>query len=456
MRDSGTAPRSWAPLGVFSVAFAAAAVFAIAWVLVFGNPSISVDGWQYLSSAKAIVDGSMLQNYFWVRAPGYPAFVTLAMGPGGFWSVIVVQTLLYAAGWAFLVTEAWVVFRARIRSGVFWAIQVVAGLLLWFYIGGYVTWVLQQSLMIPMTAALAAFTVHECRLAQGRVDGSAPTSRAREVLRIAIWVLFAIGAYLITSLFVIAVLAGWLVVFIATRRAGGRLKTGGATIVIALVALIVAAGLVHVAWSQSTKTAAASPDFNPENFEDPFWSASYVNGIADRVLTRETYYGQEIAVSATSLLDITQSRGWRGLVNNEYRTDERNINYVFGTEPWTAAGQTCLDNGTDRTGILTVTPGFMSEFRGSNVCPLTDLSTPKFLGFLGWFGWMVLLVAAALTLIRRPSTINFAFAAPGLAIVAVYAVGGGAIARYGAPAYLPLAVLGASAIAVLFSRRKRA
>jgi hypothetical protein len=210
---------------------------------------------------------------------------------------------------------------------------------------------------------------------------------------------------------------------------------------------------VHVAWGVATERAAASPDFNKENLLDPFWEPSYINGIGGRILTRETYYAQEVAVSLTSLLDITQSRGWRGLINNEYRSDERNINYVFGSEPWGSTAPSCLDDTVESVDIIAVDPNYVLEFRGDNVCALTPLNAPRFLGFLGWVSWMLLLAAAVLSLIRKPQVLTWAFVAPGGAVVIVYAMLGGAIARYGAPAYLPLAVLGASMIAINLRHR---
>jgi hypothetical protein len=435
----------------FLLAFFLSAAFTVLWVLLFGNPRISVDGWQYLSSAKALIEGELNQHYFWVRTPGYPAFATLSLGPGGFWALVLAQTLTWAAAWSFLAAEAAAAFRDQVAPRLFWTVQAVAGILMWCYLGGFVMWPLQQSLMVPVTLVITGLAVHDSRLAASRLRGSPP--RGRTTARVVPWVTLALVSYLITPLFLVAPLAGLAVSILASWRAGGRTRRALGPGLLALAITVVTVAGVHAAWGVATERAVASPDFNQENLEDPFWEPSYINGIGSRILTRETYYPQEVAVSLTSLLDITQSRGWRGFISNEYRSDERNINYVFGTEPWDSSAPPCLDDTVATVEIITVDPTYVSEFRGDNVCAATPLNAPRFLGFLGWVSWMLLLAAAVLSLIRKPRLLSWAFVAPGGAVVIVYAILGGAIARYGAPAYLPLAIFGASMIAINLRRR---
>jgi len=50
---------------------------------------------------------------------------------------------------------------------------------------------------------------------------------------------------------------------------------------------------------------------------------------------------------------------------------------------------------------------------------------------------------ATIGLIRRPSRLKFALLTPPLTLILAYAVTGGAIARYGIPAYYPIALIGA-------------
>jgi len=44
-------------------------LFSLAITFLFGNPRVSYDGWQYLSSAKSIQDGTLAENFFGLDSP---------------------------------------------------------------------------------------------------------------------------------------------------------------------------------------------------------------------------------------------------------------------------------------------------------------------------------------------------------------------------------------------------
>jgi len=62
---------------------------------------------------------------------------------------------------------------------------------------------------------------------------------------------------------------------------------------------------------------------------------------------------------------------------------------------------------------------------------------------------------ATIGLIRRPSRLKFALLTPPLTLILAYAVTGGAIARYGIPAYYPIAFMGALTLVGLLTGERK-
>ena len=79
---------------------------SLSYIYIFGNPRVSYDGWQYLSSAKAIITDTLPQNYFWVRQPGYPLFIALSsIISQSLWFVFGAQVFIFTLAYTFFVYE---------------------------------------------------------------------------------------------------------------------------------------------------------------------------------------------------------------------------------------------------------------------------------------------------------------------------------------------------------------
>ena len=79
---------------------------SLSYIYIFGNPRVSYDGWQYLSSAKAIITDTLPQNYFWVRQPGYSLFIALSsIISQSLWFVFGAQVFIFTLAYTFFVYE---------------------------------------------------------------------------------------------------------------------------------------------------------------------------------------------------------------------------------------------------------------------------------------------------------------------------------------------------------------
>ncbi|WP_213999890.1 hypothetical protein [Arsukibacterium sp.] len=432
----------------------------------FGAPEFGYDGWQYISSGKSILTGTMPENYFWVRQPLWPLLLAVPIYFGAnVWFVVLLSCILISLGWSVFVLTVRGSIGSNVPAKSFWLAALIPAVGLWLYLGGYVTTPLQQAALVGYLLLLSSLSI---------VTFSA-TFDSNSKLKIAIyafaWLFMTSAGYLLTSVYgLIAVGCAFVIAVMRLSKSRVlRLKNLYSMFFVILLILGSAAGLVasHLAWNSVVSNAISSPDFNEENTLDPFWKIDYVGNIRERVYQRTTYYAQEVFVSVFSLLDITQSRGWRGIDNNPFRDDEVNINFAIGSRPFTDTVSACAESlpweyvqtSSDamptQPKIITVDPEFVSEFQNSPQCKLTTQTLPQWFSLLGWVMWISLLGVAILGLIRKPSRLKFALLTPPIILILAYGVTGGAIARYGIPAYYPIALLGAlTLIEFLAGRRK--
>jgi hypothetical protein len=131
------------------------------WTLVFGHPVVTYDSWQYLSSGKSIADGTYLQNYFWVRQPGYPLLLAaVTLFTSNLWAIVFIQVALVSITYTalFQALARWI--KTLPGFGTRTGLMIASGAA-WLYVGGYVCVVGQQAVISCYLAALTAFILNE-------------------------------------------------------------------------------------------------------------------------------------------------------------------------------------------------------------------------------------------------------------------------------------------------------
>ena len=443
-----------------------ALTFTFGTALLFGSPEFGWDGWQYVSSGKSILTGTMPENYFWVRQPLWPLLLAVPIHFGAnIWSIVLLSCFLVSLGWVVFVLTVRRHIAPELSAKLYWLCASIPAIGLWFYLGGYVMTPLQQAALVGYLMLLTSLCIKTFSV------GLRSDSIQRRTVYVSAWFVITAAGYLLTTAYgAIAVVSAFVVGVLGLSESRGS-KTKVITLFLpsALIVLGSFVGLLvsHVAWSSVVENATTSENFNEENLQDPFWEIDYLGNIKKRVDERTTYYAQEVFVSIFSLLDVTQSRGWRGIDNNPFRDDEVNINFAIGSRPFTDVAPVCSeprpwifsqstpDAMPALTKILTVDPQFISDFKDSPQCKLTGYTLPQWFSLLGWVFWILLLSSAIFDLIRRPTRLKIALYAPPILLILVYGITGGAIARYGIPAYYPIALMGALAWINLFTRRRK-
>jgi hypothetical protein len=451
---------------LFVFLFAVSLFVTFGTAFVFGSPEFGYDGWQYLTSGKSILTGTMPENYFWVRQPLWPLLLTVPLYFGAnIWFVVLLSCSLISLGWAVFVITARKHIAPNLSRVNFWLAVSIPAVGLWVYLGGYVMTPLQQSalicyLLILSSLSIITFTADYYSM-----------STLKIIAYTSAWIFMTTVGYLLTSVYgLIALFCAFVIAILRVRESQALSIKNLNSVFLAISILVgssVGLALSHLAWNSVVSDAQNSTDFNQENYLDPFWEINYIGNIHERIQQRTTYYAQEVFISFFSLLDVTQSRGWRGIDNNPFRDDEVNINFAIGSRPFIDVAPICAeslpwefvqsdsDAMPTRAKILTVDPSFVSEFKDSPQCKITHYTLPQWFSLLGWVLWIFLLGIATIGLIRRPSRLKFALLTPPLTLILAYAVTGGAIARYGIPAYYPIAFMGALTLVGLLTGERK-
>jgi len=439
---------------LFALLFLLSLIFTFGTAVIFGAPEFGFDGWQYISSGKAILVGTMPENYFWVRQPLWPLLLAVPIYFGAnIWFVVLLSCVLVSLGWSVFVLTVRSSVAPKLSARLFWPAALIPAVGLWFYLGGYVMTPLQQAALVGYLFLLSSLSIVTF---SARFDSESKIKIASYTMA---WILMTSAGYLLTAVYGLVALGSAFVIAILRFSESRARKVKNVYSIFFAITLIAgsAVGLIasHLAWNSVVSNAVSSSDFNEENTLDPFWEIDYLGNIKERVYQRTTYYAQEVFISIFSLLDVTQSRGWRGIDNNPFRDDEVNINFAIGSRPFTDVVAVCSDplpwryvqTSPDamptQAKVITVDPEFLSEFRDSPQCKLTSQTLPQWFSLAGWVLWISLLGAAILGLIRKPSRMRFALLTPPIVLIGAYGVTGGAIARYGIPAYYPIALIGA-------------
>jgi len=401
--------------------------------LLFGNPRVSFDGWQYVSSALAIGDGSMAENYFWVRQPGYPILIHLSFFfNSSLWPLVFIQTWLFTSSYVFLV---WQVRRYFIdlSSHLFLVVTTIGYLFIFLFLGGYNLAVLPQSVTSAYLMVVAGVLLNYFHIA----SQSQISVRSKVSLTLALPILLLIGfsitpflGYLILVLHLVLTYVGlvkhsWINSFLDSSHLYMVRKTMVTGVFLSSVSL----GISYLLWSRFAQGFIESPTFNLTQLKDPFWgsgiSSYFENLRADPQLLHF------IPASFLALLMLIPNTGWNGVVIEKPSSfHSQNADVGFGL--FSTNYPNCISFPEQ---VLAVNENYVRGIGLQDSCSITGLDLPQLFFFPIMLFWLVICLywLWQVTIVRKPNLL-FLSSVPVL-FLSSYAVLGGGIDRYGSSVY---------------------
>lgn len=402
------------------------------------TPFITYDGYQYISSAKAILESSMALNYFWVREPGYPAIISFFILLNNLTYLFIFQSLLYFYS-SFRLIRVYAFCHNISRSNSLFLYLAFLVVTLW--IGGYNFGVLQQSLMITIINLI----VTELLKIEYQIKSNI-TYRWENSTKL---VLLGIGSTLfadaLRNFFLVLILLFFIKNYnnkdISLKRKKYDLIFVGINIIVVFV--------ISITWS-NFKSANSKSLYNNWN-TDANYSASFKDYLKEISIYPKN--GIDIFFSSWgSLSNLTENRGWIGIVKQEVSRSDQYQNEWFGFGPLSSKTfSECLRNSNEE--IISVRGNYGQEILSSTLCKVTNFYLPFQINELVYLIWIALLLLyfRSILLIRKTSFTLFNFVP--FIYVSQYALVGGALDRYGVPVYLLIALIGSNELIEILKKK---
>lgn len=401
--------------------------------LLLGNPRVSFDGWQYVSSALAFGDGSMAENFFWVRQPGYPFLINLSFYFGySLWPLVFMQTFLFTASYVFLV---WQVRRCffDLSSRLLLIITTIGYLFILFFLGGYNIAVLPQSVTSAYLMVLVGILLHCYRVAfQKQIS-----TGSKVIVTLALPILLIIGfsinqilSYLILLFhFVITSICfakrSWIDRYLDTSK----LYLLRSSLLTGFFLSSISLGLSYLAWKSFAQGFINSPAFNSNQLQDPFWDTGIANYFEN--LKRDPQILHFVPASFLALLMLIPNTGWNGIVIEKPSSfHSQNADVGFGL--FSNNYSNCISFPEQ---VLAVNEDYVLGVGLQNSCSLTGLNLPQLVFFPIMLFWLSICLywLWQVTIVRKPTMLLLS-AVP-ILYLSSYAVLGGGIDRYGSSVY---------------------
>lgn len=420
---------------IISLQFSVLFFLGFAITFLFGNPRVSYDGWQYLSSAMAIQDGSVAANYFWVRQPGYPLLIRFSFSFGNsIWPLICMQVLLFTASYIFLIWQARSNFSS-LSTRQFLGVTSLSYSFIYLFIGGYNLAVLPQSITSSFLMIVSGLSLHFYRLIH--LQKRSTTSKV---------IIFFTFPFLVILGYSIAPILSYLVftlqLFLITILINQHIKKGefpkvssftsffSFSLILSVLLLVVA----HLSWNSFSQKYINSPFFNSSQILDPFWGV----GVQDYLknFQNDPQILHYIPASFFSLLMLIPNSGWNGLVIAQPPSfHSQNADVGFGL--FSTNYPRCIDSPNQ---VLAVNEKYIKQLALQDSCSLTGLDLPRLFFLPIMLIWIYICVYWLYQIvIRRQTTIILISIVP-MIYLAAYAFLGGGIDRYGSSTYPVIAV----------------
>jgi len=264
----------------FCLFFFCALSFSLFYVYIFGNPRVSYDGWQYLSSAKAIVTNTWPENYFWVRQPGYPLFIAFSsLISQSLWFVFGAQVFIFSLAYTVFVYECKRhLAKPSLREYLFLAFVNFVFVLV--FIGGYFIILTPQALTGAYLLLLTSGLLRVWRIFKSAEIIEKFGRKMAEVIFVCLFfpVMSVIGFSLSIFIGVLPIVCLLILFAMATRQYRNSLDYRNSKIentffmwILPITFSVLIFFSVFFLWQNFLTQALSHINFNKANLQDPFW-----------------------------------------------------------------------------------------------------------------------------------------------------------------------------------------
>jgi hypothetical protein len=385
-------------------------------LLMLSRPTVTYDGWQYISSGNSIFDGTFSSNYFFVRQPGYPLFVGACLRIiDSLWFLAFVQILINILSISYFANTASKLFSLKTINSKR-NTKIVAMCLVWVFLGSYPSYVLAQNLFSPFILFFASFLINDYLRQYKKLPRNKLVKY--DIYKV---ILLAISFLIAKEIFVIFFVSFILYTILLNQRWKSN-----------LFLITVALSLVYVqniAINNIKKTASVSSEYNQENKEDIFVTNNLLENLAGR-LKIDPPYTQTISQAALANLDIVPTLGWDGITSSKYKEPGHPAR-VFAMNHILQNGQTC--NIFPWRGVIAVNFDYVSKYATCESVYIsipTSFKLPAYMLYL--LLWPLILFVFIYSLFRSKRIILGILP---IATIATYSFFGAGISRYGSPIF---------------------
>jgi hypothetical protein len=401
--------------------------------ILFGNPRVSYDGWQYVSSALAFDDGSLAENFFWVRQPGYPILINLSFYFGfSIWPLVIIQTLLFTSSYMFLVWQVRRYFM-DLSSRLFLIVTTLSYLFITSFLGGYNLVVLPQSITSAYLMVVVGVLLNYFRIASQNLISLGSIVTPTLTFPILVLIGFSITpilSYLTLFLhLVITCLSFVKHSWIDRHLDASYLFLARKSLVTGFFLSSISLGLSYLAWKNFAQGFIGSPTFNLSQLKDPFWGSGISNYFEN--LKADPQMLHFIPASFLALLMLIPNTGWNGIVIEKPSSfHSQNADVGFGL--FSTNYPDCVSFPEQ---VLAVNESYVRGLGLKNSCSLTELDLPQLFFFPIMLFWLAICLywLWQVAIIRKPALLLLS-SVP-LLFLSSYAVLGGGIDRYGSSVY---------------------
>ncbi len=379
-------------------------------LMVINTPHVTYDGWQYISSGKSLFDGTIFENYFFVRKPLYPIFVGLCLKLfGSLWVLILIQTYLCVATVGLLIESVVNTSEQYKRKMILH--KVGLGLVCWLTLGSLPSFILQQNVVLMMFAILA----RKIWITEYKAEVQEDNTQYNKFYL----ALFSSTAFLISV--EISVIVLLIFITFTIRKLLSLKNLLLITTVTSLVALSVTFGI-----NQLHGNAQQSSGYNSSNLSDPFLKEDLSQNLKEKLLNPNPPYTQKIVRALLANLDLSPTVGWDGIYTDIYEEPGPPMR-AFGLNH--LIQQMPLCNTFPQQGVIAVQEEFVQMYEG---CPKPMVLVPNLLKAplygLYLICWPLIVIIAVFGRSKRLLWL------PGIVLI-VYACLGAGISRYGMVVY---------------------
>jgi len=287
----------------------------IVWAFSLSSPLVvSVDGYQFLNSARSLFGPEFSGRYATFREPGYPIFLRVVHAVFGSSDVWITLLQASAMGIAVLVTARALGVRLNNMKGFLFGGLVLAFSLNPIFLG-YSSMIFRQALLC-LPVALLAWGVNRAVAAESSKDLS------RAALICASGLLF--GTAISTMVLYLSLVPGLImfVRFVLIRRNGATSAHSAKFLLGTVLTLVLVVSLSWFAWNRVIESSSKPKSDSQTNF-------TVRDAISDALELGPIEFGRQFAFMARATLMLGPTDNMNGIVENElwtrWQLDPKNL-----------------------------------------------------------------------------------------------------------------------------------